>query len=597
MKRLFYFFYLPVRRVQNYFKTQTYRRWIARYEANPEKRKQELLKKIAAIPPASLSTISVILPVCNPPLRFLRAAVTSVQRQVWTGWELCIVDDGSTDRSVLDYLKKLQKKDPRIRLTFHEQQQGIAITTNDALALASSEFVAFLDHDDLLAPEALAEMIVAIDEHPNVGLLYTDEDKIDHRGRRCDPFFKPDWNPDLLTSLNYCCHLSVLRRSLVMDLGGLETTVEGAQDWDLLLRVTEKLTKDQIIHLPKVLYHWRISRHSTARSINAKPHVTAVSRRVLENHLYRIKRPFIEIENVHLGGHWQVKYALPAPPPRVSIIIPNRDQKKLLQSCLESIWTKTDYPNYEILIADNDSQDLELLAYYQKQSAQKKMRIIKTPGPFNYSSINNRAVREARGEILLLLNNDIEVMHDSWLHELVSHVLRPEVGAVGALLYYPDRRIQHAGVVLGIAGPMKVNGVAGHIGKYFWGNEAVGGNRMKVVQNFSAVTGACLAVRKKVYEEVGGMDEIGLPVAFNDVDFCLKLQAAGYFNVWTPFATLVHHESKSRKSENTPAKKKRFQQEIATMRERWGWLLDHDPAYNPNLTLEHEDWGLAWPPR
>ncbi len=507
------------------------------------------------------------------------------------------MDDGSSDHGILDYLKDLQKKEPRIRLTFHEHQQGIAATTNDALALASGEFVAFLDHDDLLAPEALAEIVLSITQHPHVGLLYTDEDKIDARGDRYDPFFKPDWNPDLLTSLNYCCHLSVLRRSLIIELGGIATTVEGAQDWDLLLRATERLKATQIVHIPKILYHWRASRHSTACSIKAKPHVTAASRRVLENHLHRTRRSFSKIENVHLGGHWHVHYALPNPAPRVSIIIPNRDQKKLLQSCLESIQKKTDYPDYEILIADNDSQDLELLAYYREQSAQKKIRILKIPGPFNYSSINNRAVREAHGEILLLLNNDVEVIHSSWLQEMVSHAIRPEIGAVGALLYYPNGRIQHAGVILGIAGPMKVNGIAGHIGKYFLGEEPITGNRMKVVQNFSAVTGACLAVRKKVYEEVGGMDEQALPVSFNDVDFCLKLHTAGYWNLWTPFAKLIHHESKSRKSDNTPAKRKRARHERVVMRERWGKLLDHDPAYNPNLTLEHEDWGLAWPPR
>ncbi|MFZ4115381.1 MAG: glycosyltransferase family 2 protein [Chthoniobacterales bacterium] len=597
MKSLFYFFNLPQRKLSTYFKNQTYRRWLARYKAKRSKQSQELLHELAAISSESLPTISVILPVCNPPLSFLQAAVASVQHQIWKHWELCIVDDGSTAHGILDYLKDLQKKEPRLKLAFHAEQQGIAATTNDALALASGEFVAFLDHDDLLAPEALAESILAITQHPDVGLLYSDEDKIDARGDRCDPFFKPDWNPDLLTSLNYCCHLSVLRRSLIIELGGIDTTVEGAQDWDLLLRATERLKATQIVHIPKILYHWRISRHSTAGSIKAKPHVTAASQRVLENHLRRIKRSFLNIENVHLGGHWHVNYTLPDPAPCVSIIIPNRDQKKLLQSCVESIQTKTDYPDYEILIADNDSQDLDLLAYYREQSSKKKIRVIKIPGPFNYSSINNRAVREARGEVLLLLNNDVEVIHPSWLHEMVSHAIRPEIGAVGALLYYPDGRIQHAGVVLGIAGSMKVNGVAGHIGKYFSGEEPVAGNRMRVVQNFSAVTGACLAVRKKLYEEVGGMDEQTLPVSFNDVDFCLKLHAAGYRNLWTPFAKLIHHESKSRKSDNTPAKRKRFRQEIAVMRTRWGSLLDNDPAYNPNLTLEHENWGLAWPPR
>lgn len=597
MNRLFNFFSIPVRWGYAYLNNRTYRRWLACYKPQEDSRKEELRGALKTLDPLLAPTIAVILPVCNPPLRFLKEAIDSLEQQIWPHWELCILDDGSSDQAIIDYLSDLHARDPRVKLSFHKKQQGIAATTNDALKLASSTFVAFLDHDDLLAPTALAEVVMALVREPHASFLYTDEDKIDARGQHCDPFFKPDWNPDLLTSLNYCCHLSVLRRSLVIELGGLDSSVEGAQDWDLVLRATEKLSAQQIIHIPKILYHWRISFHSTARSITAKPYITAASRRVLEHHLKRKKRAFLKMENVHLGGHWHVKYALPSPPPLVSIIIANRDQKKILQACLESIEAKTDYPHYEILIADNDSVDKDLLVYYETQVAQKKIRLLHTPGEFNYSAINNRAVREARGEILLLLNNDVEVINARWLHEMVSHALRPEIGAVGALLYYPDGRVQHAGVILGIAGPMKVNGVAGHVGKYFKKNITVAGNRTRVVQNFSAVTGACMAVRKKLYEEVGGMDEMGLPVAFNDVDFCLKLQTAGYLNLWTPFARLLHHESKSRKGDTTPAKKHRARLEIEMMRKRWGWLLDHDPAYNPNLTLEHEDWGLAWPPR
>ena len=559
-----------------------------RYDTWTEARREQLLQKLTQIPLEASPKISIILPVYNPPLALLQKTIASVQAQVWTQWELCIADDGSTDSKIIEFLTALEKKESRVKLCLCHKQAGIAASTNTALAMASGDFVAFLDHDDLLPAHALAEVALAIHKTPEVSFLYSDEDKIDRRGNRCDPFFKPDWNPDLLTSLNYCSHLSVIRRSLVAKVGGIKESVEGAQDWDLLLRVTEQLHSDQIVHLPHVLYHWRISANSTAGSITAKPHVIAASRRALEEHLQRTHRAFTNIEQVHEGGHWCVNYALPEPAPSVSVIIPTRNRLDLLERCVNSIKSQTDYPHYEILIADNDSDDPKVLEFYRQQTAKKNIHVLKIPGPFNYSSINNRAAAEARGEVLVLLNNDIEVTHASWLRELVAHAIRPEVGAVGALLLYPNGKIQHAGVILGIGG------VAGHVGKKFSQHREVGGNRTKVVQNFSAVTGACLAVRKKLYQEVGGLDETNLPVSFNDVDFCLKLQAAGYWNVWTPQALLIHHESASRGAENTPAKIKRFHGEIATMQQRWGDFLKHDPAYNPHLTLQHEDWSLNW---
>ena len=571
--------------------SRNYRRWVKKYDCFSEERRATLQKKIDALDLFSLHKISVVMPVYNPPLRLLEEAIASVRSQIYPHWELCIVDDASTDAAVVTALQELGKKESRVKIKFLKKRSGIALTTNAALLLASGVFVAFLDHDDLLAPDALAEVALAIATVPDVGYLYSDEDKIDQRGRCSDPFFKPDWNPDLLTSLNYCSHLSVFRKSLLEELGALKHDMEGAQDWDLILRVTEKITPQQIIHLPKVLYHWRLSQNSTARSIKAKPHVTEASKKVLEQALQRRKRAFIDVKQVEAGGHWKVRYALPDKPPLVSIIIPTRNRLDLLQGCIESLRAKTNYPHYEILIADNDSSDAAVLNYYRGLEKEKNIRIIECHGSFNYSAINNQAVTCARGEILVLLNNDIEVIQPDWLAELVAQAVRPEVGAVGAVLRYPDGRIQHAGVVLGIGG------VAGHVGKFFREQRYIGGNRMKVVQNFSAVTGACLAVRKKIYEEVGGLDEMRLAIAFNDVDFCLKLQQIGYWNVWTPFAELIHHESASRGSENTLEKKKRFAQEVATMREKWGALLNDDPAYNRNLTLVHEDWNLAWPPR
>ena len=388
-----------------------------------------------------------------------------------------------------------------------------------------------------------------------------------------------------------------MRRSLVVQLTGLKSNMEGAQDWDLIFRITEQLDSNQIVHVAKVLYHWRVCVNSTAASINSKPYVIAASRKALAQHLKRTQQSFVALEQLHEGGHWRVKRAMPDFLPKVSIIIPTRNRRDLLGCCLDNIFSKTNYSNYEIIIADNGSAEPSVLEYYRQLRDEKKVRLLFLPGPFNYSGLNNRAVAQAQGEILVLLNNDIEIMDGDWLQELVAYAVRPEVGAAGVMLRYPNKKIQHAGVVLGIAGPMKVGGVAGHVGKSFREQRYVGGNRMCVAQNFSAVTGACLAVRKKLYEEVGGLDEQELPVSFNDVDFCLKLRAAGYWNVWTPHVVCIHHESASRGHENTPEKKERFAHEVTTMRTRWGKLLDADPAYNRNLTLEHEDWSLAWPPR
>lgn len=585
------------RRFQKFLDTSKYRRWVKKYDLITKEYCAEILNKIAALDRFSQPKISIILPVYNTSLTLLKEAISSVTSQLYQNWELCIADDHSNDIEVLCYLRDLPSNDARIKVIFSEQRNGISITTNTALQLATGDFVAFLDHDDLLSHDALAEVAFAVAAHPKVDYLYSDEDKVSLYGRRSDPFFKPDWNPDLLTSLNYCSHLSVIRRSLVAEEGGLNAALEGAQDWDLILRITEKTKPQNIIHIPKILYHWRLSKNSTARSARAKPYIVKASKQVLEQCLLRRGRLIYGMEPVNEGGQWRVRYALPNPAPKVSIIIPTRNRYDLLQKCVESIQKRTNYPNYEILIADNDSDDPKILTYYQVLEKKENIRIISCPGLFNYSAINNSAVSHAQGEVLILLNNDIEVIESHWLKELVSHAVRPEIGAVGALLCYSNGGIQHAGVVLGISGSVKAKGVAGHVGKLFREPRYVGGNRMRLVQNFSAVTGACLAVRKKIYEEVRGLDETGLPVSFNDVDFCLKLRAANYWNIWTPFAKLVHYESASRGRENTPEKKNRFRKEVAVMRGRWGSLLDNDPAYNPNLTLIHENWGLAWPPR
>lgn len=575
------------RRLRKVLESRKYRCWVKKYGLLTEAERTLVQKKIDTLDLFSLPKISVVMPVCNPPLRFLEEAVASVTSQIYPHWELCIVDDGSTDEAIIMWLRALEQKGLRIKINFLKKRSGIAAATNAALRMASGEFIAFLDHDDCFSLDALAEVALAIAAIPNVAYLYSDEDKIDARGERCDPFFKPDWNPDLLTSLNYCSHLSIIRKVIIDEVGGLNSDLEGAQDWDLILRVTERVESNQIIHLPKVLYHWRISQNSTARSIRAKPYVTIASKKVLEQALERRGCAAIGIDLVMAGGHWKVCHALPDVLPFVSIIILTHSSIDLLKICIESLCSQTKYKHYEILIMDSNSHDEKTLRYYSQIKKEKNIRIIPSPDASNYSAMNNHAVAHARGEILLLLNNTMEVIQPGWLAELVAQAVRPEVGAVGALLYSSNGRVQYAGTILGMGD------LAGDVGKFFRKQHYVGGNRMSVVQNFSALTGACLAVRKKVYEEVGGFDQIDLPVAFSDIDFCLKLQQAGYRNVWTPFAELIHHSLASA----APEKKKRFKKEAALLRLRWGELIKDDPAYNPNLTLEREDWSLAWPPR
>jgi len=448
--------------------------------------------------------------------------------------------------------------------------------------------VALLDHDDELAPNALFEVVQALDRHPEAILIYSDEDKIDEDGRRFEPYFKPDWNPDLFLGQNYLSHLTVYRSERVRAVGGFRVGYEGSQDWDLALRVSETLQPEQIVHIPRVLYHWRAIVGSTALNLSEKSYPADAARRALTDHLRR-KGLQATLEPVS-GGHWRIIRALPHPPPLVSIIIPTRNGLAHLKRCVESILQKSDYPAFEILIIDNASDDPETIAWLASIAA-PTIRVLPYPHPFNYSAINNYAARHTRGSILALLNNDVEVINSDWLTEMASQASRPEIGCVGAMLYYPNDLIQHAGVVLG------VGGIAGHAFLEFPRHSEGVFNRARLVQNYSAVTAACLVVRKAVFEQAGGFDETHLTVAFNDVDFCLKVRESGLRNLWTPFAELYHHESASRGAEDTPEKIHRFRSESEIMMKRWEKQLAYDPAYNPNLTLNLHDFSLALAPR
>lgn len=543
--------------------------------------------------PAHGPLVSVLMPVYNTPETWLRRAIDSVHAQTYTHWQLCIADDASTAAHVRPLLEAAARQDSRIKVVFRDRNGHISRASNSALELATGEFIALLDHDDELAPDALAEVVRTLAQRPDADVVYSDEDKIDEQGRRFSPYFKPDFLPDLFLGQNYLTHLAVYRASLLRAVGGFRAGFEGSQDWDLALRAIEQTSPERVVHIPKVLYHWRAIPGSTALTLDQKNYHVAAARKALEEHLARTGRT-ATLEPVP-GDHWRLRHPLPSPAPRVSIVIPTRNGVRHLRRCLDSIFARTTYPNFEVVVVDNGSDDPATLAYFREIAG--KVRILPYPHPFNYSAINNYAVKQTAGELVALLNDDLEIITADWLEEMASQALRPEIGCVGAMLYYPDDTIQHAGVILGVGGLGGVDGVAGHAFKKFPRDTDGYFNRARVVQNYSAVTAACLVIRRAVFEQVGGLDEKHLAIAFNDVDFCLKVRAAGYRNLWTPFAEFYHHESASRGAENTPAKQMRFKGEIDTMLERWGPLLRADPAYNPNLSLETEDFALAWPPR
>jgi glycosyltransferase involved in cell wall biosynthesis len=536
--------------------------------------------------------ISIVLPVYNPPEAWLAQSIDSVFAQAYSHWELCIADDASTAPHVRPLLERYAATDRRIKVAFRTENGHISAASNSALALATGDWVALLDHDDALAPHALYEVAAMLNARPETDLIYSDEDKIDRDGHRHSPYFKPEFLPDLFTGQNYISHLTVLRTALVRDLGGFRIGFEGSQDWDLALRYVERIKPERIRHIPKVLYHWRAVAGSTALLPDEKTYYVEAARKALGEHFAR-RGEAVELLPV-AGGHWRVKHRLSTPAPFVSLIVPTRNGVRLLRRCVDSILEKTTYPAYEIIIVDNGSDDPETLAYLRALEARAgaaRVRVLRDDSPFNYSALNNRAVRSARGPLVGLLNNDLEVINGDWLEEMASQAARPGIGCVGAMLYYPNNTIQHAGVVLG------VGGVAAHAFRDLERGSEGRFNRARLVQNYSAVTAACLVIRQALYEEVGGLDETELAVAFNDIDFCLKVRAAGYRNLWTPFAELYHHESASRGADDTEEKRERFRRETETMLARWGEELAADPAYNPNLTLELTDFSLAALPR
>jgi O-antigen biosynthesis protein len=564
----------------------SYSEWLELYESNDRKSSGQIAEEIQSWP--KNIKFSIVLPVYNTPEHWLKRCIESVIAQTYPNWELCIADDASTLAHIKKVLEQFAEKDSRIKLAYRKKNGHISAASNTALEMATGNFVVLLDHDDEIPDHALYEVAKAIQANPGLKVIYSDEDKIDSNGQRYDPYFKPDWNYDLFLSQNCISHLGVYDLDLVRSIGGFREGFEGSQDYDLSLRCIEKIDSTSIWHIPKILYHWRAVPGSTALGARQKSYALVAAKKTISEHLERIKVA-ATVESTTLGFQ-KISYHLPENSPLMSLIIPTKDRVDLLKMSIGSIIEKTEYQNYEIIIIDNNSSEKETFEYFDEVRKNKKIRVFSYPHEFNFSAINNFAVSHANGEVLGLINNDIEVINATWLSEMLSQALRPGVGAVGAMLYYPDDTIQHAGVIVGLGG------VAGHSysrkPRGFYGQSS----RATLTQNLSAVTAACMVVKRSVYQEVSGFDE-GLQVAFNDIDFCLRVLQKGYRNVWTPFAELYHHESVSRGYEDTPEKKVRFQSEVLLMKKRWGDILDKDPAYNPNLTLTGYAFDLAYPPR
>ena len=522
--------------------------------------------------------ISIITPTYNTLPRYLDLCIQSLINQTYQHWEMILYDDASTNQDTLKCLNKWEKSDSRIKIVYGSDNQHISKANNAALSHASGTFVGFLDHDDELAPSALHEVALAIQNNSEIDLLYSDEDKIDKYNIHSGPYFKPAFSIDHIRSNNFMCHFLVIRKSLGDQIRWFTPGMEGAQDYDLILKVIDQTSPDKIYHIPKVLYHWRMIEGSTALKFDEKNYALEAGQKAIEAHLSRN-----EIQGKVTFGPWKGAYRVHYnfAPSKISILIPFKDQVKLLKQCIKSILKHTVYPNYEIVLLDNQSQAKRTLTYLKKiQNKHAHIQVLKYNHPFNFSAINNYGVHHTKGDHILLLNNDIKVITDGWLTAMAEHIHRPEIGAVGGKLLYKDETIQHASVVTGIGGS------AGHIFKgqpnghhYF---------TMGLIRNVGAVTGACILVKKSIYQEVGGLDEENLKIAYNDIDLCLKIRKAGYLITYTPYAELYHFESKSRGYEDTPEKQARHDQEKDFLAQKWGDFLMKDPYYNPNFSRQTE---------
>lgn len=552
----------------NPFDKKDYIEWIIKNEIVENKKQLNIYKYNPKI--------SFILPVYNPIIEELEECINSIVNQTYKNYEICIVDDCSTNRNVKTYLEKIKKEYSFIKVKYHDKNMHISKTSNDAIEMANGEFIALIDQDDTIARNALEECIEVLNNNKELDFIYTDYDKLDQKGLRCDPYFKPDFAPDTLLSFNYLSHFNVIRKSIVEQVGGFDHNLVGAQDYDLYLKITEQTNK--IYHISKILYHWRMSTNSTSGKKSKKDYAFYNGKKAIENALKRRKIDAV-VETKRNSSFYTVNYCYNEEP-KISIIIPTRDYSNILKKCVDSILERTTYNNYEILIVDNGSKEnstLKLFEYYKNNY--DFIKVLKIDCEFNYSYINNEAVKECDGEFIVLLNNDTEIISGNWLKNMVGYAMQTHIGAVGAKLLYPDNTIQHGGVVLGLGG------VASHsfIGEPR--NYKAFNGLLEVPTNYAAVTAACLMIEKKKYLQLNGLDE-KLKVAYNDVDFNIRLLENGYYNVFLPQIELYHHESKSRGLDTTGEKYNRFLKESKIMYDKWDKYLKNDPFYNVNYSLK-----------
>ncbi len=563
--------------VQNGTQIPPYEIWMKFNDPTQEELEEQRKTKFKLTP-----KISILVPMYNTPVNFFSELVEYMINQTYPNWELCL-EDGSPEKN--KEIEEICKKDERIKYNYTGKNLGIAGNTNEALKNATGDYIALLDHDDLLPANCLYEVVKAINEDPSIEFIYTDEDKITTTDKpRFDPHFKPDFAIDTLRSNNYICHFSVFRKDLMDKLGGERSKYDGAQDYDIIIRMAE-IAKN-IKHIPKVLYHWRVHELSTAKAGgDAKPYAFEAGIPVLQDHLKRVGLEGEVSHGVTLGTY-KIDYKVKGNP-KVTILIPNYNEAKTLKTCIDSILKLTTYKNYEIVVIENNSTEKSIFNYYKELEKEERVKILHYPEKgFNYSKIINYGVKNTDGEYIIQLNNDTELLTPDWLEKMIGMNQRDDVGAVGVKLYYPDGTIQHAGTIIGIYG------VAGHVFKGLYKKAHGYFARESHIQNLSAVTAACMMAKRSVYEEVGYMDE-EFAVAFNDIDFCLKIIQSGKLIIYNPFVELIHYESKSRGYDDTPEKKQRFQNEIDLFYQKWGdYKKKGDPYYNINLRLDSDQFDI-----
>ena len=557
----------------------SYKKWLPKHLPTERQLEQQRMTAFTWEP-----KISIVVPLYKTPRTYLEELIRSVQDQTYRKWELCLSDGSGVDSPLKDFLAEEAEKDKRIKILNHDSALKIVENTNAAIAAATGDFIAFADHDDTITPDALFECVKALNQNANIDILYSDEDKMSASGSEFfEPHMKPDFNLDLLRTVNYICHLFVVRKSLLDQIGFIRPEFEGAQDYDLILRCIE--ASRNIYHVPRVLYHWRCHENSTSENPESKRYAFDAGERAVQAHFDRLGIPALVYKG-EFPGLYRTRYQWDEKP-LVSILIPNKDHIQDLERCIHSVDERSSYKNYEYIIIENNSEKQETFDYYKKLELKNpKVRVVYYQGGFNFSEINNFGARYARGDYFLLLNNDTEMINEDCIQELLGYCMRPDVGAVGARLYYEDNTVQHAGVVIGFGG------IAGHCFVQQPRENTGYCHRIICAQNYSAVTAACMMVKREAFEKVDGLST-ELAVAFNDIDFCMKLTEAGYLIVYNPYAELYHYESKSRGLEDTPEKKVRFNRETTLFNDKWPDIVRNgDPYYSPNLTLESQDFSL-----